>query len=80
MLPTYDFQVAHYRQRPWIGSILSACRDPEQAFENWMQRDYLFGQEVQRQASALGFSVMLVDGALPIESEYERICAQFGLE
>jgi hypothetical protein len=80
MLPEKEFQLCHYRQRPWIGSILKDCRNPEQAFANWMERDVLFAQEVKRQADAFGFSAMMVDGSISIEEEFEKISVQFGLE
>jgi hypothetical protein len=79
MLPKKEFQLCHYSQRPWIGSILKDCRNPEQAFENWMERDIRFALEVKCQAYAFGFSVMIVDGSLSIEKEFEQISAQFGL-
>jgi 2-phosphoglycerate kinase len=79
MLPEKEFQLHHYSQRLWIGSILKACRNPEQAFEHWMERDIQFAQKVKRQANALGFSVMIVDGSISIKKEFEQISAQFGL-
>jgi len=79
MIPTWEFQIEHYSRRPWIQSILKECRDPQQAFENWMRRDQLFGQELVRQANALNFPVVVVDGAVDIQGQLERIKAQFGL-
>src|SRR5688572_779580 len=49
-VPTKEFQLHCYSQRPWIKDILKECEDPEQAFANWMMRDHLFGQEILRQA------------------------------
>jgi 2-phosphoglycerate kinase len=80
MLPEREFQLFHYKQRPWIGSILSTCRNPELAFENWMQRDILFAEEINRQANACGYPVMHVDGSVPIPVEFEKISGQFGLK
>ena len=79
MIPALEFQLHHYSQRPWIRSILSECLDPKQSFENWMKRDHLFGQEVMGQADSLGFRVMLVDGMVKIQGQFERIKAQFKL-
>lgn len=79
MIPTLDFQLHHYSQRPWLQSILRECHDPKQAFENWMKRDHLFGLEVARQAKEYGFRVMIVDGSMDIPAQYETIKAQFKL-
>lgn len=79
MIPTWEFQIGHYSQRPWIQSILKECRDPKQAFENWMRRDHLFGQELIRQANVLNFSVVVVDGTVDIQGQLEKIKAQFRL-
>jgi hypothetical protein len=80
MVPTAEFQIQHYRQRPWIQEILAGCRDPFQAFDNWMERDTLFGREIIHQANACGFSVLPVDGSVPLAIELEQIRAQFGLK
>lgn len=79
MVPTLEFQLQHYSQRPWIQSILKDCHDPKKAFENWMQRDHLFGLEVIRQAEELGYLVIVVDGSVAIQEQFERIKAQFKL-
>jgi hypothetical protein len=79
MVPTIEFQLHHYRQRPWIQGILKECRDPQQAFDHWMKRDALFGKEVIRQANAYGFRVILVDGSVDIQAQFQAIQKQFKL-
>lgn len=79
MVPDLEFQTRHYEQRPWIRDILRACDDPRQAFDNWMMRDHLFGQEVLRQAQAAGYRTLLVDGSRGIDELYEQVKAHFGL-
>ena len=79
MVPTMEFQLQHYSKRPWLQSILNECHDPKRAFENWMKRDELFGQEVTRQANAYGFRVIIVDGSVNIQEQFERIRSQFKL-
>jgi adenylate kinase family enzyme len=79
MVPTFEFQIQHYSQRPWIQSILSECHDPKQAFENWMQRDHLFGLEVIRQAEEHGYHVILVDGSADIQAQFETVGTRFNL-
>lgn len=73
LVPTQAFQRTHYSQRPWIKQILTECDDPEQAFENWMMRDHLFGQEILRQAKARHYRTLVVDGKLSIDDLYEQV-------
>jgi len=80
MVPTPDFQISHYRNRPWIQPILKSCDDPKFAFRQWMKRDELFGMEVTRQAVSRGLGVFEVDGAISIEDEYRLIKQKFGLD
>lgn len=80
MIPTIEFQLQHYSQRPWIQSILNECHNPKQAFENWMGRDNLFGEEIKRQASALGYQVIRIDGSIDIKTQFKAIQIQFGLK
>jgi 2-phosphoglycerate kinase len=79
LVPTREFQLHHYRQRPWTQSILSECKDPDLAFENWMRRDQLFGQTVLRQAKARNYATILVDGKLSIDEKYEQVKEFLGL-
>lgn len=77
LVPTPAFQRHHYRQRPWIQHILNECADPEQAFENWMLRDALFGQEILRQAQAKGYATLLVDGSQTLAEITTHVKARF---
>lgn len=79
LVPTKAFQIHHYSQRPWIKHILKECRDPEQAFENWMERDHLFGQEIFRQAKTYGFKALLVDGRINVDDQFNFVARHFGL-
>jgi hypothetical protein len=79
MIPTIAFQLHHYQQRPWIQGILMECRNPRQAFDNWMKRDELFGQEVLRQANLYGFRAITVDGSVDIETQAKDVEQQFRL-
>jgi hypothetical protein len=79
MVPSWEFQVGYYSQRPWIREILAECRQPEQAFENWMRRDHLFGLEVLRQAEHYGYPTIVVDGTLGIAGRLEQVRSAYGL-
>jgi len=79
MVPTKKFQLKHYQKRTWIQGILEQCRDPEQAYANWMERDYLFGREILRQAEKYDYLSIEVDGRMGIEERLEEIGTHFGL-
>ena len=63
LTPTADFQKKHYKQREWVPYVLEGTSNPEQAFENWMQRDILFAQMVRKEAMKLGYSSLMTDGS-----------------
>ena len=79
MVPTRAFQIQYYRQRPWIHHILKDCADPEQAFENWMMRDHLFGQEILRQAEANHYRTLVVDGKQSLDEVFKIVSNRLGL-
>lgn len=79
MVPTAEFQVSHYRRRPWIQNILQQCDDPVQAFDNWMMRDQLFGRMILRQARVFGYPTMIIDGSLNSDAVLARVAASFAL-
>jgi hypothetical protein len=73
LVPTKEFQVYHYQQRPWIQPILKECNDPVCAFDNWMRRDQFFGQEILRQARANNYQTIVVDGKRSIDGQFEQV-------
>jgi 2-phosphoglycerate kinase len=79
LIPTKDFQVGNYSQRPWIKPILEACADPDQAFANWMERDHRFGMAVIEQARTFGYPTILVDGQKNEDALYAQVLEQFHL-
>lgn len=80
LIPTKEFQIYHYSQRPWIKDILKECDDPKQAFENWMERDYLFGQEILQQASILRYGVIIVDGSKDMDVQFTQVIEYYDLK
>lgn len=46
--------------------VLEGTSNPEQAFENWMQRDILFAQMVRKEAQKLGYPSLMTDGSRSI--------------
>jgi 2-phosphoglycerate kinase len=61
LIPTRNFQIEHYANRPWIQEIVNQCDRPEIAFSNWMERDARFGEAIAGMAEQLGMPVILVD-------------------
>jgi hypothetical protein len=78
LVPTKAFQVHHYQQRPWIHHILEDCENPKRAFENWMMRDHLFGQEVLQQATVHEYQTIVVDGTQSLDEHYEHVRDSLG--
>jgi hypothetical protein len=77
MVPTKGFQIEHYSKRPWIDQILKECANPKQAFENWMERDHLFGQEIINQAKRFNYPYVIVDGSLSEDALYTKVKDHF---
>ena len=73
LTPTADFQKKHYRQREWVPFVLEGTTNPEQAFENWMQRDILFAQMVRKEAVRLGYPSLITDGSQPENQTAEEV-------
>lgn len=73
LTPIADFQKKHYTQREWVPYILEGTTNPEQAFENWMQRDILFAQMVRKEAMKLGYSSFVTDGSQSENQTAEEI-------
>lgn len=62
------FQVIHYRKRQWVPHVLAGCRDQEQAFCNWMDRDVLFATEVREQCRKHQYASIVNDGMVTLEA------------
>jgi hypothetical protein len=80
VVPTEAFQREYYPKRgEWIHGILKQCRDPKQAFRNWMDRDVAFAQWVAARAQALGLTVLWVDGQRSIVENARMVASHFNL-
>lgn len=73
MIPTREFQYQKYSEREFIHYILKDCKDPKQAFNNWMERDSRFGEKVKSQANLYGYKTMIVDGSKTEEETFSRV-------
>ncbi len=62
VIPTAEFQLHHYSCRDWTKDIVKDTSDPQQAFQNWMQRDIAFARFVRQEAEQRSLRVLVVDG------------------
>ncbi len=72
IVPTPEFQISRYRERPWIKDVLAGCSDKARAFDNWMQRDVLFAARVRKECAARGVPCLVNDGSA---TAAETLCA-----
>lgn len=77
IVPTKEFQVEKYSEREFIKGILKECEDPKQAFSNWMERDYLFGQEVLNNAKKLGYRTIVTEVNTDINENIYKVINHF---
>lgn len=81
IVPDEAFQRRMYPQRgEWVQGILAGCRDPQQAFQNWMERDAAFGRWVLSETARLNLPSLLVDGAHSIEENAKLVAEMLGFE
>lgn len=80
MVPTEEFQRAHYAKRLWAPERVADTSDPTQALENWMRRDVVFARQVAAAAESLEYPVVWVDGSLSIEETVNRVARHFDLK
>lgn len=79
VIPSSEFQTSHYREREWVPYVLEGCSDKEKAFDNWMQRDILFAQQIQAECIASGIPCKVNDGSESVGQIYEWAKEVLGL-
>ena len=79
LIPSADFQRAHYSEREWARVIVAQCDQPDVAFHNWMERDIRFAEWVEAEAIALDLAVLRVDGKRTLEENAQSVAAHFQL-
>ncbi|WP_312495683.1 shikimate kinase [Anaerosporobacter sp.] len=77
--PSEDFQISHYKKREWVPFVLEGCKDKEKAFSNWMNRDILFAQEVQRQCNEEKYVSIINDGCIELDELVNKVVVHLGL-
>jgi hypothetical protein len=80
VVPAADFQRMVYPNRgEWVQWILGQCDDPEQALQNWMDRDVAFARWVTARTRKLGLKLMRVDGSRSIVENAKAVAEHFRL-
>jgi len=79
IIPSREFQFNRYRERSWVPHVLRDCSDKDAAFINWMERDALFAEEIQRQCTQLGLTCLVTDGSVSPEKRLKQVAAHFHL-
>lgn len=79
LTPSANFQISHYEDRSWVPYVLRNCSDKEKAFDNWMQRDILFAEDMRNQCFELGYKAIENDGSVTVEALVKQIAEHFGL-
>ena len=79
IVPSPEFQVSHYREREWVPYVLEGCSDKDKAFDNWMQRDTLFAQQIQAECVASGIPCKVNDGSESVGQIYQWAKEVLGL-
>lgn len=77
--PTAEFQVEQYRRRSWVQPLLQECREPEQAFANWMSRDIAFAKYIADDAWHRGLRTLIVNGNASLEDNLKVVELHFQL-
>ena len=80
VIPSREFQLSRYRQRPWVPHVLQACSDKALAFSNWMERDALFAEEVRRQCTQFHLPHLLTDGSVSPVERLQQVASLFHLD
>ena len=73
IIPTSEFQLEHYKKREWIHYLLKDCKDPEKAFENWMERDVRFANEITEMTWLYGKNLIVTDGSKSIKENFNTV-------
>ncbi len=79
VVPTATFQLHHYSNRAWARDVVSECTNPEQAFQNWMQRDIRFAKFVEEDARQQGMQTLVVDGTHSLDENTALVERYFQL-
>lgn len=77
LVPTPEFQrKQHLTRGEWVYDILSQCKTPVVALENWMKRDEMFAKYIIQQCTQKSLPYHIIDGNLS-KAEIFKIVEDF---
>jgi hypothetical protein len=79
LVPTPQFRGAALESRGSTWDIPAKTSNPEQALANLLTRDWLFTDEVVKQAAGLRLRVIEIDGSLSLDELTTRVAQGLGL-
>ncbi|HLZ59211.1 MAG TPA: hypothetical protein VKR06_19890 [Ktedonosporobacter sp.] len=79
LLPTPEFRRAAFASRGSTWSIAGRTNDPERALANLLTRDALYTEELFRQATALQFTTIEVNGSSSVDELAARVAEHLGI-
>lgn len=80
IIPTPDFQISHYKEREWVSYVLEGCSNRQQAFDNWMERDILFAQQVKAECEENSIPCIINDGFRTQDELFSVVKERFNLK
>lgn len=79
LLPTPEFRRAAFESRGTLWEIARKTSDPDRALANLLERDRLFTERLDREASCLGLRVITVETTITEAGLAEQVTNAFGL-
>jgi 2-phosphoglycerate kinase len=80
LISTPEFRRQAYLKRgPLVRKLLSRCREPEEAFIRWMERDDRVARHLAAGARRCGLSVLKVNGRQTVEKVAQCVAERFRL-
>ena len=75
-----DHDLKHYyHQRSWAKEIVNTCSQPDQAFENWIQRDIHFAHQINQECVKENFIYLMSERNTTIMERARQVAAHFQL-
>ena len=59
--------------------MLEGCLNKKEAFGNWMERDFLFSKEIERECKNENFKVIINDGKTNIDEIIMEVVNHFDI-
>ncbi len=79
LIPTPEFRLAAFKSRDGLWSIAGKTSHPQRALDNLLERDGMFTDRLEHDASVAGLSVINVDASIREDELTAQVAARFGL-